>query len=266
MERLGINSFDIPARNLHIVPPDLYKEVGGKSSAITQYPKQVIALNASKVRDNAIHLGTTIFHEMLHLKGHFTMEVNKSEDGKLRKTPYREGVGIRALQEAGDNDEYYEHFRGLHEAIVASQEKKFTSELFKDKSVEAEQLWMESEKAQEIKKQISKKEDIPEDEILYVTKDGKDFEVTGYMSFRKVFSYILEEIKNQFPEQFNTVDEVEDEFVRAHFTGHLVGIAKLIETTFGKGSFRVVGMINDKQSSIQVLKFLKGARNRSKKD
>ena len=83
------------------MPPDLYKEIDSdKRRVAVSFPKdQVTALNAGFIRDNPVLFGDVIFHELMHLKSHLTIEAEKeagTEEGgekKITKTEFRSGLG-----------------------------------------------------------------------------------------------------------------------------------------------------------------------------
>jgi len=129
MQEAGIEPYDVPVENYHIIPSELYKKAAGDSGTATTFnTKQGIIFDAQHFRDNPVNFGAVALHESLHLKAHFSMEVQE-EGEKISKTPYREGVTIRALQSHGHHGKYHQHFAGLHEAIVAETEKRFLAEL-----------------------------------------------------------------------------------------------------------------------------------------
>lgn len=267
MESLGSTPYTVPAINFHLLPADLYRKICKNDNyATTFHTKQGIFMNGQEYQKNDLFFSATAFHELLHLKSHFTMEVNKNPEGKLTKTPYREGLAVRALQESGLNDIYYDYFRGLYEAVVSSYEIPYTDMVFELPMFKEEKEWMHSKEAQEIKKKISLEERINEQEIYWVSRNGKDFLTPPYPDLRKTFDYILEEIYLTAKNKFNSRQEVKNEFLKSSFNGNLLPIAKLVENTFGKGSFRLLGMMENSKTSIQVLKSLKTARQALKKE
>ena len=60
------------------------------------------------------------------------------------------------------------------------------------------------------------------------------------MCIEKRFNLLLEEICKKNPE-FSSTDQVFDIFAKAVMTGKLLKVARLIEKTFGMGSFREIG-------------------------
>jgi len=257
MEEVGVEPHDIPLDNYHIIPPELYeKEFGRRSSAVAHGRRQAIAFNAENFRDNPILLGMAAIHETLHLKAQMSFEIEESKDGK-NTTPYREGVTVRSSQLKAAQGNYHEHFRGLHEAIVSEAEKRLLVKLLDQRELAEEKKWLMSDEAGDLIKKLS-------DEIIWVGKRGSgDWKMVGYRPQREVLDYICGEIHKQFPEQFGDADGVFKEFLKAHFTGRLLPIARLIDKTFGDGSFRIVGNMDDNNASgVSHLETLKKSRAR----
>lgn len=263
MKEAGLESYDIPLENYHIIPPEFYKRAGGHGDAIAFSTKQGILFDAYRVRNNPVNFGTTVFHETLHLKAHFSIEVNE-EDEKINKTFYRERVTINALQSHGYHGKYHRHFAGLHEAIVTETEKRFLLKLLDQPELASEKTWLISNKAKGLRKKIANEEEIPEDDIFWVgKKEENDWESVSYLPQRNVLNYICSEIHKQFPDEYQSTDDVYKLFLNAHFSGRLLPLARLIEKTFGEGSFRLLGNMEiDRQSGILHLESLKKARAR----
>ncbi len=268
MQEAGIEPYDIPSENYHVIPPDLYKKTAGENGTATTFnTKQGIIFDAQHFRDNPVYFGDTALHETLHLKAHFSMEVGE-EDDKVNKTPYREGVTVRALQSHGYHGKYHQHFAGLHESIVAETEKRLLGKLLDRPELAKEKEWLMSDEAKEMKKKLAEKKEIPEDDIIWVGKKGEnDWESVRYLQQRNVLNYVCAEIQKQFPDQYQSADDVYKTFLNAHFTGRLLPLARTVEKTFGEGSFRLLGnMDTSKQSGVLHLESLKKARARQTRE
>jgi hypothetical protein len=271
MQEAGLKPYEIPVENLHIIPPELYRNFASPGSlATTLIPKQEILFDAQNFRDNPVNFGAIALHEMLHLKAHFSMEVEEKEEN-LEKTPYREGVSVKALQRHGYHGKYHVHFAGLHEAIVAETEKRLIPKLLEQPVLIKEKEWLNSQKAKNIKEEIAKKEEVPLDDIFWVSKDvdkeeNCDYRYIAYRQQRDVLNYVCAEIQKQFPEKFQNPDDVYKLFLNAHFTGRLLEIGRLVEKTFGKESFRILGnMGTEGKSAVLCFETLKKMRLRQKK-
>lgn len=265
MQESGIEPYNVPAENLHIIPTELYKKAAGDSTTATAFnTKQGILFDAQYFRDNPVNFGTVVIHEMLHLKAHFSMEVQE-EGEKVTKTPYREGVTVFALQKYGYHGKYREHFRGLHEAIVAETQKRFLSKLLNHSELKKEKEWLMSDEAREMKKKLAEEKEISEDDIVWVDKEGKNnnWRAISYLQQRNVLNYVCAEIQKQFSDKFQSTDDVYKIFLNAHFTGKLLELGRFVEKTFGEGSFRLLGnMGDDEESGVLHLESLKKARAR----
>ncbi len=270
-EECGLEPYDIQEGNYHIIPPEFYKEVIGEdSNASTSFSKQGILFNAEHLRDNPVKFGAIALHENLHLKGHVTMEVEEDKD-ELDKTLFREGVTMRSAQKLGFHGKHHLHFVGLHEAIVTAQEKKSFPKILELPVLKDQREWLMSDGAKELKEKIAKEKEIPMDEFIsvrWLDKEKNKYEsaIFSYLSQRQTLDYVCQEIQKEFPEQYKTSDDAFKEFLRGHFTGRMLPIARLTEKTFGEGSFRLLGnMKTDNESGVLHLESLKKARLRQKR-
>ena len=171
---------------------------------------------------------------------------------------------MSALQKHGYHGQYHQHFAGLHEAIVSMQEKKLAAKLLDCPELAKEKEWLISDEARAMREKLAKEKDMPEDDIIWIGKNGKDdWETIQYLPHRKVLEYICSEIQKQFPDQYQNTDGVFKEFLNAHFTGRLLPISRLVEKTFGEGSFRTLGnMATNEESGILHLESLKKMRQK----
>lgn len=261
IDELGLKPYDVPEVNFHIIPKETYSEIAGSNSTgLCIFKKQVLLFNASKCRGNNVFFGSVAFHECLHLKGHTALEISENETSL-----HREGVTVHSPQIKDLSRDYHNHFHGLHEAIVAEQEKRSSSRMMDTPELESEKTRMSSKESLLLKESIAKKLNIPTEDVLWVGDSEKEYETFGYEKQREVLSYVCKEISTQLPEEYPTPDDVFKEFLRAHFTGRLLPIARLIEGTFGKGSFRLLGdMKSNRESGVITLEALRKSKLRNK--
>ena len=267
MQEAGVEPYAIPLDNVHIIPPELFRRIAkvddaGQAKRITEG----IAINADYTRANPVTFGSTVLHEILHLKAHLSMEMQK-ENEQEHETIYRMGVTVNATVKNILEGRDHSHFKALHEAIVAETEKRLIPRLLAHPELAKEKEWMLSEKAEELKRQIAKEHHIHVDDIIWVEQKEKlKFEAVGYKTQREVLSYVCTEIQKQFPDQFASNDDVSKLFINANFTGRLLPIARLVEKTFGEGSFRLLGnMGTNRESAVLTMDSLKKARIREGK-
>lgn len=233
MQNVGIEPYNSTDEQFHLFQDEAYKTISKKSAnayAVTHAKNGSVLMNASVLRQSPIKFAATTLHEMLHLKAHLTLEVSGKEE-PFTITPYREGVGIQAAQKKGMHGEYHNHFRGLHEAIVATLEQHYLPSVL-------------------LEPEFS-------DEVLEKPHDAE------YRKQREVLRYVCEEIAQHFSTQFSNAPKVFSLFIHAHFTGQLLTLARLIDSTFGPGSFRILGNMGTSTTSGQLhLDTLRKARTR----
>jgi len=249
----GLKQFDIPEQNIHIVPGKLFKEVNSSpyKVATTFQDRQLIALNADELI-NPLNRASTIFHEITHLKNFLSLEAYKDSSKS-----YRSGLKISATAKKEDQIGFFIAFSGLNEAIVSEIEKRYSPQLLDGNEVLQKELIVQNSKeVQEKKEKIAKERGKNIDEIICSDEDGSCF--YPYYEQRRVLNYIVDRLYEDNQEQFKSKDDVMRLFFRAHFDGKLLIIAKFIEKSFGKGSFRMIGMMDDGMNSARlVMDYLK---------
>jgi len=154
-----------------------------------------------------LHLAQTLFHELYHQKSYKALQITKSDEQKFAS--YHTGFNI--VSRNGENI----YFKDIDEALTSLAEQKFFEEiLMNDEQFRAEIEGMsEEEKAG-----------------LFTRNDERE-------KLNSLVDKLLEANQNEFGSR----DEILKMFFEAQATGRLLKIARLIEKTFGKGSFREIG-------------------------
>lgn len=249
MEEAGLKPYDIPDENYRLLPATLYDKLFHKSDSngMAKMAQQRVWLRADDFTGNPVLFGSVVIHETMHLKSHISFELNEGE--KPRITPYRVGVGIKALQRDGLHGNYHEHFSGLHEAIVSEAEKRLFPKMLQQPELKEEKTWLESDTAVVLKRDLAEKHRLRESNINWVAKEGTAYTIFQYGKQRRVLEYICKEISGSRGEEYPDPESVFKEFLKAQFTGHLLTIAKIVEETFGPGSFRALGEMDTTKTS-----------------
>ncbi|MGM0439154.1 MAG: hypothetical protein ACQEP3_01815 [Patescibacteria group bacterium] len=257
MKKVGAEPYDIPLDNYHLFSKNYYEENAEGSNGVTYFPNQTVALNADELRKAKVPFFKTTVHETFHLKGKFVMEVQEDESG-VSETAFREGMSVNSSQKEGEKGGYHTHFEGVHEAIAAKASKDIVLDNIKNNPFfKEEKEIFNSEEMRQKKEEIN----IPEDEILWITEDNEIICAPSRKP-REVVNYVCKEVAKELPDEFSDEEAVFDKFLQAHFSGELLPLARAVEKTFGKGSFRTLGnMIADRQSAILTLENLKKKRN-----
>ncbi|MEI8062283.1 MAG: hypothetical protein WCG97_03230 [bacterium] len=251
MMDLGLEAVEFPAENIHILPAQLYSEINGPSSSgQAKQENQAVFVNSDFLRRSPTSGAATMYHEVLHLNGHFAGEMNKDTP---HTTFYRKGLVIYPLQAKREQrintqlEKPWTLFWGLNEAIIQRATRKFNLEILDDIEFEGETKWMKSPEYIEERVKIAEHLGIDPSEIDWISEDRKNYTLDSYPEYRKVYSYVLEEIAKRFPDEYKDTDTVDKEFLKATFTGHMVKIGRLVEKTFGPGSFRTLGNMHSQK-------------------
>lgn len=148
-----------------------------------------------------------LFHEMLHLLEYNALQITTpDEEGKRKIEGYRTGFSVTTR----DGKESY--FDVLDEAVVGMLTRKYFEEvLAKDPKHEQD---------------IAGQEDAIDTSRL---PEGAELRE------------LTEDIYESNRERFGSAQEVLDLFIRSSLSGNLLPIARLVEKTYGKESFRELG-------------------------
>lgn len=145
------------------------------------------------------------FHEFIHFKSYKALQVTTNR--KLED--YRSGFMVTSR----DGKETY--FKDLEEALTALVERRF---------------W----------KEVVLQNPLFESEVRMLKEKGEEPPL-GYGKEREKLDQLIDRLFEANKEIFRGKEEIENLFIEAHTTGKLLKVARLIEKTFGKGSFRALG-------------------------
>lgn len=217
----GIKPFDIPLKNVHIIEEQDWKDknLAGVHNALNQsiemreYPEKIT-------------MASELFHEMLHFKSYNSVELT---NGKIES--FRNGLKTRTRPEREPI------FVFLNEAVVSELEKRFLTTLddnllFKDE--------IECTKAT-----IAKNKSLQAKEGLYYAKEIQEgIYTTAHTEFYKeergILMMLMEKIRERNPGNFEDTEEVFTMFVKGLFSPNILHIGKLIDNSFGAGTFRKI--------------------------
>lgn len=257
--KAGAHIFDIPEENIYMIPDSLYSELDADegSPAICNAQHQMIAINTDKI-SSPLQKAAVIGHEMVHLKNFLSLEANN----RGRYSPRREGMVSHSSLKKDESIGEFSAFIGLNEAVVAEMEKKIFPILVRRNPVlkaEWDRLFTSE------RKKLLEERGIPEEEIYFM--DDKGFSTFSYPEQRKVLSYIMDTIALKLPEEFPNRDEVFNRlFLKAHFSGELLPLARVMKSVFGEDALRVLGIMSakDKNSARLTMDYFqkKGGRRK----
>ena len=185
--------------------------------------------------DNNLNFANRTVHELLHFSSFQSADFENKENKILNEQHRIGGLLIRTSDELGKEQIY---FNDWDEAITEELAVRFDEEYFKSIEPLSEIL------KQRDKLRANFAENHPETSqgdvkriVNNITSNG-DF---TYFVERQECTMIIENIFKNNSDKFRSIDEVFDVFAKAYFTGKILPIAKLVEKTYGNGSFREFG-------------------------
>lgn len=259
MEQHGVATPSIPAKNTLTLnhgewPDELGKDAGG----VYIPDAQLILVEEVPVR---MQYAKSLLHELIHFKSHIAMQDGEVSDPKKDQvyvfdSDYRVGLTIKA---ANMKDAY---FLNLNEAITEELVKRFSKKLFDDPlfAQEKEDFHTMKQANQGMKEEGETDQGIPvmdDPDLVYVNlyepedpeakmlmpdrfaDDSVLYAVTyAYPKQREVLRELVQKIYARNEDAFADADAVFDEFARASLSGNLLPLGKLVDETFGAGTFR----------------------------
>lgn len=181
-----------------------------------------------------LQFATTLVHEALHFSSFISFTHNKQgEKPELRRTGFN--IIVRNQPTA--------FFHEIDEAIITELAMRFDKKLFYDLEF--------TKKEARARDEFIKNTDLPEVSDLDIEavalnkqKDGTEKLIItgyGYPSERKKLWGLISGLYEKNKQEFGSKEDIFKLFVKAVMGGQLLPVARLIEKTFGKGSFRKIG-------------------------
>src|SRR6266853_3823781 len=123
----GLDDFDVPAQNIHIIKGDEWPKRREKEDAI-----YISSMQAELSREHEANLVSMnrILHEMVHFKSYTSAQVTKEEDPELLE--YRGGLQVNT------RDGKKAYFRNLNEAVTEEITIELMSKVLHDRLFEKE--------------------------------------------------------------------------------------------------------------------------------
>lgn len=187
--------------------------------------------NTSLTHQNRIGLANDINHELIHANSFQSIIVNPNRDGSTRNERVGLDMGKRRL------------FKDLNEAVTAELNKRFHNEFLKDIEFTAEEFKKLKQDMADIVARVkdpSKFNDAASIQHISLPNGTIKSIIHGfeYGQLRSTLNRIIDKINENNPDKFNDKEEVFNIFARAMITGEVKELAKMIEDTFGPGTFK----------------------------
>ena len=205
---------EIPDENLHLI------EAAGDVGGFYDARKQQLAVVRKPGQDTG--LAADLFHELVHAKSYNALKTDVDGGGDI--TYYR--TGLETVTRDGKT-----LFRELNEAVVQTMTMRFYDETIARDPMFSDEIRL----------------------AQYRGDDPREREEGSYWAAKEHFRALTGAIAAagrdraaaDAPVRSGVADEVRETFFRAAVTGNLLEIARLVEDTWGAGSFRKLGQSLD---------------------
>ncbi|MBI2036841.1 MAG: hypothetical protein HYT14_00570 [Candidatus Liptonbacteria bacterium] len=268
----GVRPLDIPSRNVHIIPEEQWpkREDFADSAAFYDFGTQSIFY-----RDNVWRslFAYRLFHEQLHIKSHQAVQYVE-EGGKKKLEAYRSGLTLTSAK----REDFAAQFRRLNEAVIetlavsfwqerVAPDEKFRGEMEKVGRLRA--VLREEGEALKAANGLSDEEleqTVEEVCAAFAGKEEKPELVRfAYSAERAALGALISMLYERNAGAFADAGAVFDLFVKSAMTGHMVELGKLIDRTFGAGTFKRLGAISsEKHTKGELLAFVEDLRSQEK--
>lgn len=256
LNQYGLGNFDWPAANIHVIPKDKWPEVRAKlglrkgdSSAYIPH------LQAVFCEEDASRLSTLEHsaHEMIHAKAF-----------QSQNALYYEDIGLTALEKRRSGLESHSatgntHFQLLDEAIAVELEKRVVEEARRDPLFEREVRFID--RSLELEPDLRKK-DIYAMQAAGVEVGDQRFvhvkwRTRPYLRPRVALNKIIDALYENNKDNFQDREAVFALFANAALTGQMIPLGRVIEKTYGPGTFRELGVCETAEDLEDFAKSLK---------
>jgi len=221
----------------------LLKKKHAETKGAYNHVKESVLIVVNEKEDNNLNFAQLVAHELMHFSSFQSADLENKNSHDLNAMNRITGLSIRT----GKNDKEI-YFDGFNEAMTEELAMRFGEEFFES----IDELSKNIETRNNIRDRYSIGEEKAKRNIANViTKKVESGPKAGmwkstilkysYPREREMMTKIIDDIYNANKNDFESSEKVFDIFAKAYFTGNILPIARLVEKTFGKGSFRKLG-------------------------
>lgn len=247
----GLKDFNISPSNIHVISEEAWSKEGG--SAFYNSMFQAVAVREQPA--NIVFM-KKIFHEMIHFKSYNALQVKTGENSELDE--YRVGLTVHTR----DGEKIY--FVNLNEAITEEMTKRFVGKFFDNSFFKKEVQQTKDIIASYPRAIDSSGKSLFDSDTFYAQIFDKKFwgdavgrlfgaqerpkkiitESFGYKLERKILNKLIDKIFERNLDKFQEREDVFEVFAKGLMTGNILSVGRLIEKTFGKGTLRHIGELD----------------------
>jgi hypothetical protein len=239
LEEYGVEALKLTPDHIHVldegsIPPDQKNTYGSPDKIGGLYIEELQGVVVFSSEDD-LKLAERVIHEAIHANSFSSFAHNK-KGYHLRR------MGLVIL---GD-EEKKRYFHDLNEGLTEELTKRFDKKYSEEMMSLSEAVAKRREFITSIKSKEPEAGHLDDIRSANTTQEVNGNWVTilkkyEYLKERKELLKLTEDIYEKNKDKFNSSKDVLLLFVKAAFTGRLIELGKLVEDSFGKGSFRELG-------------------------
>ena len=259
LKHYGLDSINIPVENIHIIDRskltlkqiEMFDQKYKNKMAVYISQTQQIVFLRDYTANKKIEFAQALVHEMLHLNSFLSLQkqkAGKDYDYKLtaRSESGQEDIFLKyrrlGFRIYSSNDKTY--FYDTDESIITELSMRFDWKYFSRLPLLAEEYQGRQKTIKRAIHQLGKNaEELKKKWAVVEIADGKIITIKNYphSKERAELNGLIDDLYEKNKPDFLSREEIFDLFAKASLTGKLLPIAKLIEKTYGQGSFRQLG-------------------------
>lgn len=190
---------------------------------------------SSPEKEDILETAHVLTHELMHTNSFASLTVahkkNAATETEIRTR--RSGISIKGREQSPEENNF---FLSLNEAVTEELARRFMNKYFSNIKPLSEKFKKYTEDGDKMKKNINTKER-PIAEVVSEFLLNPNGPAAAYVGERVEFWAMIEEVFIKNKDKFETREDVFKVFSMAYFTGRLLPLSRLLEKTFGKGSF-----------------------------
>ncbi|MCA9366324.1 hypothetical protein KC722_01960 [Candidatus Kaiserbacteria bacterium] len=254
LAQYGVGSIEVPTENIHILDKSKFTEEElkkiqlyfGTENGFYSALKQGVAI----IKDydvSKLSFFQTLAHELLHLQGFYSYQKSKQAAADLTLEKQGDSVSMNIRRSGfsiGTTDGKRLLFHKLNESVITELEIRFE----KTYMVDWPELELELQARDKYIEQFARRESVPIEKVGQIVAGIKDDGASGrkwvsyaYHEERQQFNSLVDALYEKNKGDFKSREGVFRLFAEATMKGRLLPVARLIEKTFGKGSFGIIG-------------------------
>ncbi|RJQ34692.1 hypothetical protein C4568_02060 [Candidatus Parcubacteria bacterium] len=230
VEAYGGRNFTVTPDHVRIVANGDFELAGGEFK-----PDKQLAFIGKPQND--LDFTYLVTHELLHFKSYGASQIPVNDQTRL-DMQYRVGLYLNS------RDESEVLFGPLDEAITEMLTKQIVQEKLKN-DLRFAGIGQLTDQIVRHKRDDLRNAGVPESDVLFLDANGDGRRYT-YIEGRQAVDMLIDKIFEKNLARFKNREEVFDVFARAKFSGNILPLGRLIDTTFGSGTFRKIGQTKEK--------------------